>query len=244
MTRMFVLAVAFVVGMVFSTAGALGQCPTDNTPCAWKEGRTVNIGGQFYNPVTKQIETCSLRIYSCYRCCPSNGDVSFEITLSKVEFLNPDCAQKFYWKDPTGQDPEGRMAAENARAATWRGIDESMIFWGITKGRYPECNVNCLNGSFPQCDPSDPTSATKLIRYYKPSCYRRSPHQSILSNGSSDPLPTMEWCGTLSCTKIFSICCDGIVLKYMEVEPGPQGRELPCTDQNDKNPEGCFQTCF
>jgi hypothetical protein len=95
MTRMFVLAVAFVVGMVFSTAGALGQCPTDNTPCAWKEGRTVNIGGQFYNPVTRQIETCSLRIYSCYRCCPSNGDVSFEITLSKVEFLNPDCAQNF-----------------------------------------------------------------------------------------------------------------------------------------------------
>ena len=34
MTRMFVLAVAFVVGMVFSTAEALGQCPPpDDSGC-------------------------------------------------------------------------------------------------------------------------------------------------------------------------------------------------------------------
>jgi hypothetical protein len=67
MTRMFVLAVAFVVGMVFSTAGALGQCPPPDKPgCEWRNN--------FDNFLSRELVKTRVSATSTGGCYKITGD--------------------------------------------------------------------------------------------------------------------------------------------------------------------------
>ena len=90
MTRMFVLAVYVAIGAFFNTEilNAQWGCPTDNSPCEWKEMFVKNERlTQIDTIVAKDgkvigIQLCS-RFFSinvCYRCC--NGKL--EIRLSSI----------------------------------------------------------------------------------------------------------------------------------------------------------------
>lgn len=167
MTRMFILAVGLVIGMVFNAAPATAQCPTDDSGCEWKAMQEP------YHLLTKQRDTIrtpdgQMRIleceawfyfYVCYRCC--NG--TMEIRLNDAVMVDKygrsisasDLACPWIWRFDT---------------EFWKGVDEGIITYGYLQGRYVDCKGGpTVVGSLPDCDPAGNKT---IVTYYKANCFK------------------------------------------------------------------------
>jgi hypothetical protein len=230
MKRMFVLAVAFVVGMVFSTAEALGQCPPpDDSGCEWKLADYQKLLLYQDQGTTKECRRYFL-VYSCYRCC--NGKL--ELSLSSImpcdenEKMDKDWTRGCNWRYDT---------------KFWKHVDQGVVEYGMNGGKY-ECDGiryssnNC--GRFPDCPSSE-----MVVSYRKANCFKYV-NQDLIEGWKMVPCE-----GSGECKQEWAVCC--LKVKRYDGTPGAdvQYNRVQATTTGGcyLSPGGnvlpeCFPTCW
>ena len=194
MTRMFILAVGLVIGMVFNAAPLMAQCPTDDSGCEWKAAaEPLHLLG-FQRDTTfksdgtvKSILVCSTYVnyYVCYRCCNGNFELRLSYAILVDEYGRPikDVLCPLIWR------------MDNA---FWKRADEGIITYGFLQGRYVDCKGGpTVVGSLPDCDPAGNKT---IVTYYKANCFKYD------NSGVRDDWRLLPCDGSGLCKQEWALC--------------------------------------
>ncbi len=244
MTRMFILAVGLVIGMVFNAAPLMAQCPTDDSGCPWSE-MYLNVERFTQDDtVWNESRTKIVRVYSCardfsinicYRCCSGKMEIRLSSIVPCEKNANDSCVAVKDWTRGCESKMPWRYNTE-----FWRAVD-SKIMYRLNWIKCPNLVLSCDDPKTTTITSCDKDTYTTVVTYYKANCFR---YKQFIELDPTKPEWRLVPCdGAGECTQVWGVCCHGSKMVYKRIVSSSTGGCYRLIGGDD-NMDECFPACW